>query len=120
MTRAERLDAAVRRSNTRAQRRFHAMVVERAYAVRDSRESRLYTQAERLMDRLIVEARWEATMGWLTAVQLADPEAPDLVALAMAERSRNEATWARFWSRHDGPTGHGAWTEGELQVGWGK
>lgn len=47
------------RANRRAQRRLRALIIARTYSDMDSRESRLYTQAERLVDTLQVESEWE-------------------------------------------------------------
>lgn len=62
------------RANTRAQRRFAAMLDAHVIADPWARETRLYAQAERLMDSLIEQARWEHAKAELDAVLEADPE----------------------------------------------
>ena len=73
----------LRRANARAQRRWHRMLEERTWAQPSARTTRLVTQAERLVDALVVEMRWQEARVEMDALQLADPEAPDYYALAV-------------------------------------
>lgn len=76
-------EQVLRRANARAQRRFHRMLVEQAYANPTARSTRLYSEAERLIDALLGEAAWQhSRMEW-DELQLNDPEAPDYLALAI-------------------------------------
>jgi hypothetical protein len=52
-------EGLILKANARAQRRLRRMVETKAYADECSRESRLYTQAERLVDALLTELTWE-------------------------------------------------------------
>jgi hypothetical protein len=52
-------EGLILKANARAQRRLRTMVETKAYADECSRESRLYTQAERLVDALLTELTWE-------------------------------------------------------------
>lgn len=60
------------RANARAQRRFHDMLAAHTFAEPTSRHTRLYLQAERLIDALMTEAAWEKSKAKMDALQTAD------------------------------------------------
>jgi hypothetical protein len=60
------------KAQARTQRRFRTMVQTQAYADPTAPETRLYTQAERLVDRLLEDARWERTKAELDMLQAID------------------------------------------------
>ena len=78
-------DGILDRANRRAQRRLRNLVVARTYSDMGSRESRLYTQAERLVDSLQVEADWERSKAALDALMTADHDYHVEFGLTVAE-----------------------------------
>jgi len=62
----------IERANARAQRRLRAMIVSRVYADPNARATRLYVQAERLLDALLGEAQWYRSKAEMDALQTAD------------------------------------------------
>jgi hypothetical protein len=92
----------IAQANLRAQRRFHAMVRERAYANPYAPETLLYTQAERRLRELEAERAFAVTlaafesrgleMDELMEADLADNGLPDV---PLAEWSENmlRAMW---------------------------
>jgi hypothetical protein len=60
------------RAHQRAQRRLSAMIDAKTYGDPQATETRLYTQAERLVDALLVELGWEQQKAELDALITAD------------------------------------------------
>jgi hypothetical protein len=72
------IEALLLRANARAQRRFHAMVVQRVYANPADPRTRLYVEAERLIDALRGEAAWQLSLADLEDLRVRDglPDVP--------------------------------------------
>lgn len=68
------------RAHARAQRRFRAMVDHHAFPIPSAPETRLYVQAERLVDALIDEAQWEQVKAEMDELIRADMEQDSHVA----------------------------------------
>lgn len=92
------------RAHARAQRRLHVMVERRTFSDWSARETRLYVQAERLVDSLLVEADWERSKAELDHLQTIDHDWHISNAVIVAECDDCM----------------GGWTIGELVEAWGK
>lgn len=68
----DRDTTAIEQANAEAQRAFRAMLEARAVADPDAPETRAYTAAERRLDYLIAEARWEQAKSELDELIAAD------------------------------------------------
>lgn len=73
------------KAHARAQRRLRAMVIAKAYPDPQARETRLYTQAERLVDSLLVEATWEARKAELDYAMTHDHEMHQVYGVFVTE-----------------------------------
>ena len=92
-------ESLILKAHARAQRRMGAMVNARNYGDPEAIEPRLYTQAERLVDALLIEMTWERQKAEFDALQDADH---DYHLLADAPRfdcddcaEDNAAYWTR-------------------------
>lgn len=90
---------ALRRADQRAQRRFRLMVNEQTYADPTNRHTRLYVEAERLLDRLRV-----------------DTSDPDYLAVSVDWRL--SALTGEYTLMPDIPLA--GWAPGEVMEAWGK
>jgi hypothetical protein len=106
----------IAKAHQRAQRRFHRMIVEATYGDPNNRHTRLYVQAERLLDGLVANAPESALNAYGEALfaeadERADQELaiflPDVpVAVPLAEIP---FTWTPI----------DAWPELEARAMWG-
>lgn len=109
----DRYGAMLEKANERAQRRFHRMLERQTYADPTDRHTRLYVQAERLIDHLIGESSWEQSKASFDALQLADTDAP-------SPNDRYEsASWAASARGLSMPGGQSGYTESEARWAWG-
>ena len=73
------------RAHERAQRRFRRMLTEQTYGDPTNKQTRLYIQAERLVDSLLTEIAWARAQIEMERLQLNDPDAPDYFGAMVAE-----------------------------------
>jgi hypothetical protein len=78
-------ESILQKANRRAQRRLRNLVIARTYGDLESRESRLYTQAERLVDELQVQAEWEATKAEFDLLMAQDHDYHVISGMTVAE-----------------------------------
>lgn len=106
-------ESILQKANRRAQRRLRQLVIARTYSDMESRESRLYTQAERLVDDLQVQAEWEATKAEFDALMVEDHDYHVIAGLTIAECDDCAEDVRYIFAI-------AAETESELREAWGK
>lgn len=65
-------ESLILKADARAQRRLRTMVETKTYGDPEAVEPRLYTQAERLVDALLIEMTWERQKAEFDALQSMD------------------------------------------------
>jgi len=101
------------RAHERAQRRFRRMLDQRTYGDPTSRTTRLYVQAERLIDRLEGSTPYPLVLT-TAAIDARLDAAHEAYVAAMEELAEAEAQDARPWTLPDVPL-----AEGDARAMWG-
>lgn len=72
------------RAHERAQRRFHDMLEGKKYSDPKARETRLYVEAERLVDELLVNLQWEQAKAEMDRLQSSDHDYHDAMNVSVS------------------------------------